>query len=728
MNNPSRSQGFTLIELMVGLTIMAVMGTILVKSASGLQDQARYDQTVERVTQIKQAIINTQTVNGVPVVSGFVADMGRLPYCLQELLDGTCPATGLADATWGVIGTCVTGAGTIDVTQALCNTNGGTSWNALQGTGITSTGWHGPYIQTSNNPAQAYAFTDGWGTIGTTNYDNYGWNYFLEPDTNNIFNIAVILQSYGSDGVPDTTLTTSDQYKTDYPAALSISPLFITPIVQQKDWQFNLGSAPFGNAILGTLAPTNITISLQALGLSSYTTSVPADLCSMTGGTFISGSGCTVTKLMCNILGGAWNSSTTTCTFNAISSSALCVAAGGSAWATDSTTCYKPAIPYIQSSCQTAGGAWNAPLCTFMTTPSSLCQAVGASALATDTAICFKPSPAINPGTCTGGGGSWTSPVCTFTSISSSTLCTTVGGSNWASPNGCSSSIPPVSPTSTQCTNAGYSWDGATCTYALPLQSLCEKSGGAWINPATSTLPATCTLTMDQVTCNNLTSGTGFNITTNQCKLTVWSTGATQPTIADTCQNLLTTNPTAWNSPTCALVGGASGLTTYFPPATIVGLCTALGGFFDGVGNCTVGAPLLSVISAQCFSSGGCPALITASKNICLNVFYRDLNASTPIVVATALGSIPNDGKTHSVSFSGFSVYDLTGATVIDNVNTPPLAVPIPAGQNAISVTQADTGGGCSATSYTNAPYPANHPAGAVPQIFRPGLPLVFNW
>jgi hypothetical protein len=91
------------------------------------------------------------------------------------------------------------------------------------------------------------------------------------------------------------------------------------------------------------------------------------------------------------------------------------------------------------------------------------------------------------------------------------------------------------------------------------------------------------------------------------------------------------------------------------------------------------------------------------------------------MVIARSSSTIPNDGQPHDVSFSSFTATDLSSAH-----NAVPALVS--AGQNAISITQADSDGNCSATSYQNAPYPANHPTTPVLQTFRPGVPLIFNW
>jgi hypothetical protein len=56
----------------------------------GVEDQSKYDETKRRMELIKRAIVGdpTRTLNGGPEISGFVADMGRLPNSIAELVNG----------------------------------------------------------------------------------------------------------------------------------------------------------------------------------------------------------------------------------------------------------------------------------------------------------------------------------------------------------------------------------------------------------------------------------------------------------------------------------------------------------------------------------------------------------------------------------------------------------------------------------------------------------------
>ena len=96
MTSPSghQHQGFSLIELVVVLLIITVLSTIAIRSTVDIGYSARYEQTKERLNSIRQSIVGNpkRSINGQPDISGFVADMGRLPINVRELIfsDPSC--------------------------------------------------------------------------------------------------------------------------------------------------------------------------------------------------------------------------------------------------------------------------------------------------------------------------------------------------------------------------------------------------------------------------------------------------------------------------------------------------------------------------------------------------------------------------------------------------------------------------------------------------------------
>lgn len=121
-NDLSQLKGFTLIEVIIVIAILAVVAGAMAPIASRAIDSSRQDQTVKRQQLIYQAMLGDPSAPG----SGFLSDVGRLPGAnLTELaLIGSLPAYSISSC------------------------------------GIGS-GWHGPYlldgVDSSGRPI------DGWG-------------------------------------------------------------------------------------------------------------------------------------------------------------------------------------------------------------------------------------------------------------------------------------------------------------------------------------------------------------------------------------------------------------------------------------------------------------------------------------------------------------------------------------------------------------------------------------
>ena len=225
------ASGMTLIELSVVMLLTMMAASLTLPLFVGITQNTKSQITAARITQIKQAIINVQTVNGTPTVSGFVADVGRLPYCIQELINGICPPN-----TTSIIGPNI---------------------------------WKGPYIHTSDG-----SFYDGWGNQKESpDIGNFGWNFqrsttaYTAPSTLTVSTTVcsyggtptlcdtLSLQSYGADGTPDASTTNlcSGSYDNDYPASISNPSNQCTPkaagtiagmpvLIQPSDWIIDLSA------------------------------------------------------------------------------------------------------------------------------------------------------------------------------------------------------------------------------------------------------------------------------------------------------------------------------------------------------------------------------------------------------------------------------------------------------------------------------------------------------
>ena len=127
-------QGFTLLELIVVVALLGLITSLATDYAVEQTNQQRYTTTQQRMAQIQYAIAGdaSRTLNGQPDISGFYADMGRLPITLSELTEAPI------DCDLDTAGV-----------QACPAT-----FSAALGRTI---GWNGPYI------AAAIVAADGWG-------------------------------------------------------------------------------------------------------------------------------------------------------------------------------------------------------------------------------------------------------------------------------------------------------------------------------------------------------------------------------------------------------------------------------------------------------------------------------------------------------------------------------------------------------------------------------------
>lgn len=85
------ASGLTLLELLVVLSILAVLSTVALTSSSGIADQARYEATQRTLENIREAVLgpaNLRDTDGTLLYTGFVADTGRLPRAVAEIVDG----------------------------------------------------------------------------------------------------------------------------------------------------------------------------------------------------------------------------------------------------------------------------------------------------------------------------------------------------------------------------------------------------------------------------------------------------------------------------------------------------------------------------------------------------------------------------------------------------------------------------------------------------------------
>ncbi len=180
-NKHGRS-GLTLLELVVVLAILAALSTVAVQSLAQSMDQTRFEITQRLLADIRTACVGdtASSTNSADSIRGFVADVGRMPTTLDELLinGNNLPPFAVAPAS-------ASGQPHDDV--------------------LAPRGWRGPYVKL---PIGATSLRDGWGRP---------LSFLLGATTGQLETVA----SLGADGL-QTLATSSVNYNTDL--AITMTP------------------------------------------------------------------------------------------------------------------------------------------------------------------------------------------------------------------------------------------------------------------------------------------------------------------------------------------------------------------------------------------------------------------------------------------------------------------------------------------------------------------------
>lgn len=211
--------GFTLLELLVVIGLLAI---VTVGSMTLLIDDGNWKRAIEteqRWDNLRKAIVgeSNQTLNGAPYMSGYVADMGRLPVSVVELIDRNVtydddnnPATPEINRPFDHDKS----AGTADIEieqpsyseivlyKKTPTTN---CINAPEDCYTLGGGWRGPYLYT----AGSREYRDAWDNADVDNdLFNFGWSITLTGTYPNVSDIAI--QSFGSDNQAGGVETSAD--------------------------------------------------------------------------------------------------------------------------------------------------------------------------------------------------------------------------------------------------------------------------------------------------------------------------------------------------------------------------------------------------------------------------------------------------------------------------------------------------------------------------------------
>lgn len=87
----NKQKAFTLIELLIVLVIIGVLSGVTLRAIDMTRERTQYTDTTKKINELSKSITGDPDLisDGRQVDFGFVGDMGRLPYTLDELIKNT---------------------------------------------------------------------------------------------------------------------------------------------------------------------------------------------------------------------------------------------------------------------------------------------------------------------------------------------------------------------------------------------------------------------------------------------------------------------------------------------------------------------------------------------------------------------------------------------------------------------------------------------------------------
>lgn len=148
----NRHVAFTLLELVVVLGILAVVTGLAVRAIDRVEDQRRFENAQRGMEEIEAAVLGSpddRAVDGTRTISGFVADMGRLPRTKDSEKNEFLTLSELWKNP---------GEQSYDVRRAV--KENGVPEDAQDPQVLVPGGWRGPYLRL---PMGAKTLLDAWG-------------------------------------------------------------------------------------------------------------------------------------------------------------------------------------------------------------------------------------------------------------------------------------------------------------------------------------------------------------------------------------------------------------------------------------------------------------------------------------------------------------------------------------------------------------------------------------
>ncbi len=245
ISRPSRFRsGLTLLELLVVLVILAIVATVAVQSLQPQVDQQRFESASRLLTEIKTATLGPSQkyqTDGTPLISGFVADLGRGPLVASASLDGD--ETQVLSELWDA----QTELGAKFPYQFRAGPNQPVDYSTIR----LPCGWRGPYLQLGIG---LNSILDPWGRppelVAGAGGELAGIKITIPPTTGRPeAGILVMIRWSRSTSTVNTTPIAAPS--TPAPTAHSRS----TPDTTSEPGRFQIGSSPSPPNVVETAKP-----------------------------------------------------------------------------------------------------------------------------------------------------------------------------------------------------------------------------------------------------------------------------------------------------------------------------------------------------------------------------------------------------------------------------------------------------------------------------------------
>ncbi len=157
--NLKPASGFTLLELVIVLAILAVVTALATRELGKVEEQRRFETSQQGLEEIETAVLGSDRdrgPDGSRIVSGFAADMGRLPVATAETLN--LDGNSVDALTLAELWIKPPPAFLFDLREA--SFANGVDLDKVDPQVRVPGGWHGPYLRL---PADGHTALDGWG-------------------------------------------------------------------------------------------------------------------------------------------------------------------------------------------------------------------------------------------------------------------------------------------------------------------------------------------------------------------------------------------------------------------------------------------------------------------------------------------------------------------------------------------------------------------------------------